>query len=73
MPGHVGIAGNELADAAARRAASVPCTRRLPLPARDLCPSSAVVGRSLMLAALMGRTNEEQAQTGQAHPRIVAL
>ena len=36
---HVGIAGNELADSAARRAASVPCTRRLPLPARDFYPA----------------------------------
>ena len=28
VPSHVGLRGNELADAAANRAASVPCTRR---------------------------------------------
>ena len=39
IPSHVGITGNERADAAARRASSVPCTRRLPLPARDLYPA----------------------------------
>ena len=39
IPSHVGISGNELADAAARRASSVPSTRRLPLPARDFYPA----------------------------------
>ena len=39
VPSHVGIAGNELADAAARRAASAPCTRRVVLPARDFYPA----------------------------------
>ena len=35
----MGIPGNERADVAARRAASTPPTRRLPLPARDFFPS----------------------------------
>ena len=39
-PSHVGITGNELADAAARQASSVQSTRRFPLPARDLFPAA---------------------------------
>jgi len=35
IPSHVGIIGNELADAAAIRSANAHCTRRLSLPARD--------------------------------------
>ena len=46
VPSHVGIVGNELADAAARRAASVPNARRLPLPARDFYPAVSHLLRS---------------------------
>ena len=39
IPSHVAIRGNEIVDAAARRAASVPCIRRLLHPARNLYPA----------------------------------
>ena len=47
IPSHVGIAGNESADAAAKRAAQIECSRRFPLPARDFFPSvtSFLLGR----------------------------
>ena len=35
MPSHVGILGNELADAAAKRVTRAPYSRRLPLPTND--------------------------------------
>ena len=63
IPSHVGIAGNELADTAARRAASAPCTRRLPMPARDFYPAVS----SFILSQW------QQAWEAQAHNKLREL
>ena len=39
MPSHIGVAGNDRADEAAKRAARSRCTRFLPLPASDFFPA----------------------------------
>ena len=46
IPSHVGIAGNETADAGAKRATQRPCSRRLPLPAKDFFPTIATAARN---------------------------
>ena len=59
IPSHVGIDGNELADAAARRAASAPCTRRLPLPARDFYPAVREFAHSVWQQAWGGQRDNK--------------
>ena len=63
IPSHVGIAGNEEVDAAARRAARRPCTRRFPLPARDFYPT---------VSAFMTNT-WQRAWTGCQRNKLLAL
>jgi len=67
IPSHVGIAGNELADAAARRAADRPCTRSVPVPARDYRQSISAYLR----AAWQSRWDtEQQNKLRQIKPRL---
>ena len=62
VPSHVGIRGNELADAAARRAASASHTRRLPLPARDFYPSISLFTQSSWQGAWEEQKNSKLRQ-----------
>ena len=59
IPSHVGINGNELADAAAKRAAQRTCTHGLPLPVRDFYPTiSSLVRKNWQEAWEQSRGNK---------------
>ena len=59
IPAHVGIVGNELADAAARRAASRVSTRRILLPASDFNPAVSAFVHRMWQEAWQGQSSNK--------------